>query len=370
MHALHDAGYRTAMIGKHHYIDRYGVGMDVTLDNESVREYGFDYVFQVIDDGENQHNEDEYTHYLAEKGRLKEFRDGYRAGVAAYKHPFEPDETADGFIGRSGIDFVQSHDFTVPLYLNLSFIGPHPPYWHPGDLTVDPASVPPPLGAPDTEAVRVRRAHYLEKCSLIDRYVGSLVEAFKEKDAYEGTVFIFTSDHGDNLGDYGIYDKRYFYENCCGVPFFMAGPGIPAQERMNGSKICRALVSHLDLYPTILELAGLAYEPVRRRTGRSLLPMLRDVPGSLHCEVFSELATAVMIHTGNWKLVFDPEQGGVRYLFNLLNDPQETANLAGVPGYEHTTHRLVQRLLSDRIRRTQFTHVKEEQRLQSVRIGP
>ena len=77
----------------------------------------------------------------------------------------------------------------------------------------------------------------------------------------------------------------------------------------------------------------------------------------------------MMIHTGNWKLVFDPEQGGVRYLFNLCADPREETNLAGVAGYERVVSELLQKMLAHRIRRTQFSHVKEEQRLQSVRVG-
>ena len=75
-----------------------------------------------------------------------------------------------------------------------------------------------------------------------------------------------------------------------------------------------------------------------------------------------------MIRTGNWKLVFDPEQGGVQFLFNLANDPTEETNLAGVAGYEQITLDLVQRLLAQRIRLTQYTHDKEEQRIQRVRM--
>jgi len=151
MHRLRDAGYFTAMIGKHHYIDRYGLGVDLRDDNDEIGRYGFDHVFQVADER--------------------------------------------------------------PFYLNLSFIGPHPPFWHPGELRHDPDGMPPPLGVPDNAADRRRRAHYMEKCSLIDRYIGRLVEALKKKGIYENTVIVFTSDHGENAGDFGIWDKRFFYEH-------------------------------------------------------------------------------------------------------------------------------------------------------------
>lgn len=370
MHHLQRAGYYTAMIGKHHYIDRYGIGMDVTEDDEEIGRYGFDHVFQVLDDGENGHNDDEYTHYLREIGRLDEFREALRNRAAdPFRHPFEEDESADGFIGLGGIRFIEEYSEDAPLYLNLSFIGPHPPLWHPGELQHDAKAMPAAIGAPDDPRTRMRRAHYMDKCALIDRYVGRLVEALGKRGMFDDTVFIFTSDHGDNLGDYGIWDKRFFFEHSVGVPLLMCGPGVPSQERMNGPRVSKMLVSHLDLYPTVLRLAGIAPQPDRRRPGIDLLAMLRGEPGPSRDAVYAELATCAMIRTGNWKLVFDPEQGGAQYLFNLAIDPQEQNNLAGVAGYEHVTLDLVQRLLSHRIRLTQYTHVKEEQRLQRVRTS-
>ncbi|MBZ0293171.1 MAG: sulfatase-like hydrolase/transferase [Anaerolineae bacterium] len=364
MHHLQDAGYYTAMIGKHHYIDRYGLGIDSTQDTDEIKRYGFDHVFIVADDGENGHNDDEYTHYLRQKGLLETFRQALSKRDDPFKHPLEPDDTADGFIGTNGVRFIEQYDREQPFYLNLSFIGPHPPLWHPNPPAHDPAAMPAPIGAPDDPRTRERRAHYMDKCALIDGYIGRLVDTLEQRDMLENTVIVFTSDHGDNLGDYGIWDKRYFYELSVGVPFFMCGPGIPAQERMNGPRVSRSLVSHLDLYPTFLELAGASMPSSPPRAGRSIL----HAPA--HRAIYAELATSAMIRTGNWKLVFDPEQGGVTYLFNLLVDPQEQQNLAGVAGYEHVTLDLVQRLLEHRIRLTQYTHIKEEQRLQRVRIGP
>ncbi len=149
------------------------------------------------------------------------------------------------------------------------------------------------------------------------------------------------------------------------------GESIAAKLRELGfsSFAARALVSLLDLYPTFLALAGAAPPPDRRRFGRDLLSMLRGEPGSLHDAVFAELATSVMVNDGAWKLVFDPEQGGVTHLFNLRSDAEELQNLAGRAGYEAVEAALIGRILAERIRLTQRTHVKEEQRLQRVRRG-
>jgi arylsulfatase A-like enzyme len=97
--------------------------------------------------------------------------------------------------------------------------------------------------------------------------------------------------------------------------------------------------------------------------------MLADAPDAGHREICAELGTATLIHTGNWKLVYDPEEGGVTHLYNMRRDPQELDNLAGAAGYEATTAQLIERLLAHRIRLTQYTHAKEEQRVQQVRLG-
>lgn len=367
MHGLRAAGYTTALTGKHHFIDQWGLGVDVCADDALIREYGFDHVEQVMDDGENAHNDDAYTAWLKKQGKLGEFRAALAKG--GFRHPFPAELSADGYIGARALAYIDQHDGRQPFYLNVGFIGPHPPFWHPGELTIDPATMAPPLGVPDTEATRLKRAHYLEKCALIDGCVGRLVEAVKRRGWLDNTIFIFTSDHGDCLGDFDIWDKRWFYENSVGVPLFLSGPGIPASVRSNGPLLSKALVTHLDLYPTMLELAG-APAPAEppRRTGRSLLATLRRDAGAGHTEIFAELGTAVMVRTASWKLVFDPEAGGVQQLFNLASDPNELINLAGVAGYEAATAELLARLLGDRIRLNQYTHAKEEQRVQRVRL--
>ena len=172
------------------------------------------------------------------------------------------------------------------------------------------------------------------------------------------------------LGDFrAVGTKRFFYEASVGVPFIVSGPGIPTGSRLVPG-VSQALVSLLDLYPTLLNLAGV--DPARlmeRRDGRDILSILEGRRGSVRAAIFAELATAAMIRTGNWKLVFDPEQGGVEQLFNLARDPRELENLAGVAGYEQVSSELVQKMLAHRIRLTQTTQAKEEQRLQRVRVG-
>lgn len=372
MNHLRAGGYHTTMIGKHHYLDRYGLGIDVTADDQVVREYGFDDVVQVLDDGENRHNDDEYTKYLEAKGLLDEFR---RYEVVPnhndehFEHPFDRSNTVDGFVCDRGVEFINQYDDGAPFYLFLSFIGPHPPLWHPGDLGHDPNEMSPPLGADDTPESRLRRAHYMDRCVLIDECIGDIVATIRKKGIYDDTVVIFTSDHGDTLGDHGVWDKRFMYESSVGVPMILKAQIAEPGSRMDSPRASKALVSQLDLYPTILGIAGLPTDTTGTRMGKDMMAMLRNEAGSFHDEIIAELATTIMIRTPNWKLVFDPQQGGVQYLFNLAVDSDELENLAGVAGYETVTSQLVQRLLSFKIRLSQHTHVKEKQRLQRVHIG-
>ena len=104
-----------------------------------------------------------------------------------------------------------------------------------------------------------------------------------------------------------------------------------------------------------------------KQPGKNLLDIIKNVDSSYRQAVFSMLGTQVMIRTANWKMVFDPEQQGVCHLFDLLNDPQELRNLAGVPGYEAITAKLQEQLLSFCINLHQNFGPAEQAIVQKVR---
>ncbi|MFI4911922.1 MAG: sulfatase [Sedimentisphaeraceae bacterium JB056] len=365
---LQNGGYCTALIGKHHFIDRYGIGMDVRSDKEEVQKYGFDYVLQVLDDGENTHNKDNYTAYLEEKGLYNEFIKVFPDRAWQCKpHPFDEDDTVDGFIGNNAIKFITDYSENKPFYLNVGFVGPHPPFWHPGQLKHKPENLADPIGATFSEEDKIMKAHFMDRCSLIDKYIGKLVDALKQKGIYENTLIVFSSDHGEMGGDFGIWDKRFCYEQSWGVPLIISGSLVTGQQRKCGNRVSKSLVSHLDLYPTFLHAAGITPSLSSSRWGKNIFSMLDDQPGSGHEDLHAQLGTVHMMRNGNWKISYDPEAGGVQYLFNLRNDPKELCNLAGVAGYENITSELLAKMLNHRIRLTQFTQVKEEQRVQDAR---
>jgi choline-sulfatase len=374
---LQRAGYHTAMIGKHHYLDRWATGIDVLQDDETLRGYGYHHVWQVVDD--HLRNEDRYTRFLSEIGKLERFQEMTR--TRAYDpDALAPKEFDDGYIGETAVRYVQGYCGDAPLYLQVGFLGPHPPYWAPGAYAraYDPEEMAPPKAVSDPGFIRRAqraRALYLGRISLIDHYVGKLVGALEAKGMLDNTLILFTADHGDLIGDYGIFDKRHFYEPSVGVPLAMAGPGIQLEPRLGG-RTCRELVSGVDLYPTFLHAAGckeqLGGAP---REGLSLIDVANGAGPTrpaLRSAAYSELGTAMMVRTANWKLIYDAEQGGVQQLYNLRRgvgrDASELDNLAGVAGYETVEKDLVERLLSRLIRLTHHTQQKERERLQRVRV--
>lgn len=166
---------------------------------------------------------------------------------------------------------------------------------------------------------------YYGLCSFLDHNIGKIQAALDSSGLSQNTTFIYTSDHGDNLGARGLWGKSTLYQESVGVPMLLAGPGIDPG-------ICATPVDLLDLYPTILQAVGVGPEQhMQERPGVSLLH-LADRPDDPERVVFSEYHAAgsntagFMLRKGKWKyhyyVRFAPE------LFDLEADPQETCNLA------------------------------------------
>ncbi len=197
---------------------------------------------------------------------------------------------------------------------------------------------------------RLIRAAYWAMCDLVDAQVGRMLDALERSGQRENTIVIFMSDHGEMLGDHGIYLKGpHFYEPATRVPLLISWPGhIKAQ-------VSPALVELVDLAPTLLEAAGLPIHAGMQ--GQSLWSLLtgqvaankhRD---SVYCEHYGTThhapdkasAYATMIRTERHKLVaFHGQQGGE--LYDLKRDPKETRNLWCANEYQGVKMELFQKL--------------------------
>jgi arylsulfatase A-like enzyme len=151
------------------------------------------------------------------------------------------------------------------------------------------------------------------------------------------THVVFTSDHGEMLGDHGCWTKGVFYEAALRVPLLMAGPGIAAGARSD------ALVELVDLNPTILDWAGAPR--LENTDARSLVPLLSGQTGAIHAETVAQLRSGRCLRTHDWKLI--QHAGGGQELYDLRNDPNELVNVADTqPGIAAgLAHRMVRRFL-------------------------
>lgn len=177
------------------------------------------------------------------------------------------------------------------------------------------------------------RAAYWAMIDVIDTQVGRLLDFLEETGQRENTIVIFTSDHGEMLGDHGIYLKGpYFYEPAIRVPLIISGPGM-----LNNGSRSDALVELVDLAPTLLAASDMERHPGMQ--GKSLLPMLTgDVSLDAHrddvyCEYYNAMgwhrepvAQATMVRDKRYKLVVAHGTNGGE-LYDLETDAQETRNL-------------------------------------------
>jgi choline-sulfatase len=243
-----------------------------------------------------------------------------------------------------------------PFFLVVSFTHPHDPwevrarYWDRYDRSaidlpavgaIPPASADPHSlrlrgmcdadgVAPDEEQVRTARHAYYAAVSYVDERIGEVLGALRNSGLAEDTIVLFTSDHGELLGERGLWYKMTFLEASSRVPLIVHAPGRLAAGRVGEP------VSHLDVVPTLLELADIPGDA--GLDGVSLAPLLRgDAPARRPGDVVSEYlaegvsAPAVMIRRGDHKYIScegDPEQ-----LYDLAEDPDELTNQAANPAY-------------------------------------
>lgn len=192
----------------------------------------------------------------------------------------------------------------------------------------------------DDETLRRLRTGYYALCTAIDEQIGRVLDALDATDRAEDTVVIYTSDHGELLGDHGLWWKCCTYEPAVGVPLVMAGPGVPSGERID------APVSLVDLVPTIADLTGATR--AEEWSGRSLLPLLEGDEDETRIAFSEYHAHGVrngmfMVRKGDYKYVYYPDNPP--QLFDLENDPFEVTNLAGVEKYRDVQRDLHEELL-------------------------
>lgn len=283
-----------------------------------------------------------------------------QAGQCVTSNQLDFDEEVAFQSVRKIFDLARDED-DRPFFLTVSFTHPHDPfaitrdYWERYDhQDIDlPAVGPIPFDRLDPhsrrlyqmcgldqvqlteEQVRYARHAYYSAISYVDDKVGQLLQALQVTGLEENTIIIFTSDHGEMLGERGLWYKMSFFECSARAPLLVYAPTRFAPRRVSRN------VSLVDLLPTMVELAaGGARQPdlAAPIDGQSLVPLLRGNadkwPDTVYGEYLAEgaIAPCLMIRRDRYKFIYsesDPVQ-----LYDLQTDPLELENLAGKPEFE------------------------------------
>lgn len=377
---LNDAGYHCTNIGKMH---TWPFETELGFDERYVVENKDRYL-------EGRYYFDEWDKALAARGLVKQQRELYRklpdyaTRLGAFEWNLPEDTHPDVFVGDMALWWLRSYPKTEPLFLQIGFPGPHPPYdpipryaepylakelplleVTEGEIASQPAafhelrqhnceidhdSVFHQLN-PTKEQRHRQRAYYHANVTMIDEKVGQIMEALKAADYLDNSVVIFTSDHGDCLTDHGHSQKWTMYDTITRVPCILWSP-----KRFEGGTTFEPLCQQMDLGPLILELAGV--EPPATLEAQSLLPALTGQPHEPREFVFAEQASdgiftgcrfMTMIRDQSWKLVHFLDQSDGQ-LFDLENDPDEVVNLWTAPAAAAQKERLLGELREWRIR--------------------
>jgi choline-sulfatase len=332
------AGYRTCLIGKMH------------LAGEEQR-YGFEQrPYGDLLGWSHQPDPPRTAHGLS------------RIAAGSSEIPLE--QTQEEIVNREAVAFLRRHrerDPDRPFLLVLGYNRPHfplrPPlrwwerYWPGGyDLPEVPAGHVERLH-PWIRAVRHRsdgdgftaeqtaraRAGYYACVSYVDEKVGEILQELDALGLAEHTLVVYTSDHGEMMGDHDMWGKRTFYEGSARVPFVVRWPGhLPAGTRAS------APVELVDLYPTLCAAAGVA--PPGDLDGDSLLPLLAGDTASWRAVAVSDYcqwlpAPARMVRRGAMKLNY--YTGAGFELFDLDSDPDELHDLSAEPAQQATLRELL-----------------------------
>jgi arylsulfatase A-like enzyme len=418
---LRPMGVQTVLVGKTHMradtegMERLGIDPQSII-GVRVSECGFDPFDR--DDGLHAEGPDgrydpqlpRYERYLNEKGygganpwhdwaNAAEGEDGALASGWAMRHARKParvkeEDSETPYMTRRAMQFMAEAG-DAPWCLHLSYIKPHWPYIAPAPYNAlyGPAHVLPAVRSAAERVdphpvyrafmdLRVARAFsrdevraevvpaYMGLIRQIDDQLGLLFGFMEERGLLRNTLIVFTSDHGDYLGDHWLGEKDLFHDPSAKIPLVLCDPS-PEADNTRGTT-CDALVEGIDLVPTFLEKLGADWRAQSHRLeGRSLVPFLHGgAPAEWRRCVFSEYdysmlpvaaqlgvaprdARLFMVADTRWKYVHAP--GFRPMLFDLMNDPQELSDLGADSGYADERDRLAAELAQWGLRLSQRT---------------
>jgi len=296
-----------------------------------------------------------------------------------YASPKDDAHHTDGMMARDAEWVLErcAKQKDRPFFLAVGFFRPHTPYvapkvpyfeWYPeAEMPVHPTvdKNPPEVPAAalgsykkeqDKLTDELRRQcvqSYYASISFMDAQVGRVVDALDKNGLADNTIIVFTSDHGYHMGEHGLWQKMSLFEGSARVPMLIVAPGTTGK-----GTVVKTPVSHLDLYPTLTELAGV--KAPANLQGQSLVPMLKDPSATGRGWALTQVSRGGIsrpkasaptgaagkrifgysLRTPRWRYTEWDEGNQGRELYDHDHDPQELANLAGKPEHAQTVAEL------------------------------
>ena len=338
--SLQKAGYHTMACGK---VDRHKKTLDWGLDGQRLlKEWGFSAGIDNAGKGDAVRSgaltpKDPYMAMLHRKGLAQTHVDDFKRRKnysATHLTPLPNEAYCDNWIAENAKSLLQKAPKNKPWHLVVNFTGPHNPvditasmedrsrrYPHPNQSTEF-----------DAETHQKIRQNYTVMCENIDTRIGEIIDEVRRRGELENTLIVFSSDHGEMLGDHNRWGKHVPYQASAGIPLIVAGLDVKPNRQSN------ALASLIDISATFLDYANA--EKLPQMEARSLRPVLTGKTAKHRDFLLSALEEWKLVWDGRHKLI----EGfhGETMLFDLEKDPFENQNL--VTSEKELANRLRNRL--------------------------
>ena len=256
---------------------------------------------------------------------------------------------SDGKTAQKAIELIKKHK-NEPFFLAVGFVRPHVPFVAPkeyfepypfenitmpkkveGDWDDIPKRginyVTSVNGQMSLEQEKKAVAAYYASVAYMDKQIGKVLNALKEEGLEDNTIIVFTSDHGFHLGEHRFWMKVSLHEESVRVPMIIKVPG-------KKPAICNSFVELIDLYPTIAELAGL--KSSEHLQGKSLVKTIDNPDFKIRDIAFSvsQGGKSFLLRTEKWAYIqYDEDAGSGIELYDMIKDPKQFTNLAGLSEY-------------------------------------
>ncbi|MHC4873491.1 MAG: sulfatase-like hydrolase/transferase [Planctomycetota bacterium] len=340
-----EAGYQTKAIGKMHFMPQRS-------------RYGFEHVTLHPDD---------YLWWLEDHGYGGAFRGHGLGGNEVYP---AVSVTPDKYYHTTwsideSVKFLDQRDPDNPFFLYLVFEAPHSPFDppEPYDRMYDNFTIPEPVegdwvendnpaclekravrqkfGQLTPEMIKEARRRYYGQISQIDYHLGRLFGALKTRGLDNNTAIVFTSDHGECLGDHGLFNKYCYLESAARVPLILR---LPAElENRPVSQDRNAPVQTADITPTLYELAGLEQDSAAE--GESLFPAINSAEEFRDRIIFGETHDFAAAIGRGYKYIYN-RAGGTEHLFSNTDDADDLKNLSNDPECQEIKELLKKELIT------------------------